>query len=148
MKKIIMILVLASMLLQANSTDEKVLQMLKQLQQQSESNNTLLPPPSPLSPEQAELAKKSARLELKSKETEMISAIVASDLTFAQKLPRAIGYTKISDSITCTIELAGKRFRLRENNSIAGWKVSKIDDDGVSLENHNGYSFKSFFDIK
>ena len=150
MKQNLLLALLISSLLQASpEADEKVLTMLKQLNQTSVGGSeTFLPPPTTASLLQQNLAKKSEGYEVSNKEVDMLSSRVQKDLVFEQKLPRAIGYSKIGDTAIGIVHFSGKRFRLGVNDEMAGWKIEKIANDGIYMKSRDGYSFKSHYDAQ
>lgn len=150
MKLILSLVFIISTMLHAQTDDERVLEMLKQLNKPTflAPGAVSLPHPSEATEAQQKLALKSAELELTDKETSMLSRSVNGDLAFEQKLPRAVGYSKTGDSISGTVDFSGKRFRLSAGDVMAGWTIIAIGKDGIKMKSRNGYEFKSYFDIK
>jgi hypothetical protein len=149
--KIVLALALSVMplvILNAQTSDEKVLEMLKKLNTTQNSDAGAIGLPVPASREEQEFAKRSQSMEMFNKENDMLSSRVQSDLAFEQKLPRAIGYSEIGNTMTAVIEFSGKRFRLNINDEIAGWTIKSITKNNVHMVNRDGYIFKSHFDIK
>ena len=144
-----LILILGSIANATPTADEKVLLMLKKLTEEDQIQKQILNiDKNSSSQAEQELAERSSLYEQKNKEIEMLTSRVQKDLTFEQKLPRAIGYSTIGEHTTAIIDFSGRKFRLGLNDIMAGWKVVSILDNCVEMKNRDGYSFKSYFDTK